>query len=92
MKTNFQSFKAIDALRALCRYQTHGGYVWAAITKDGECLCAKCARDNYRAVFQATTHRIRDERWEVIGLTNSGETDADEICANCILPIWRVEQ
>jgi hypothetical protein len=25
----------LEALRALCRYETHGGYVWAAVMSDG---------------------------------------------------------
>lgn len=44
----------VQALRALVRYQTHGGYRWAAVMSDGELLCVPCTRENYRQIFRAT--------------------------------------
>jgi|HubBroStandDraft_1064217.scaffolds.fasta_scaffold1431714_2 hypothetical protein len=34
------SISPVNALRALVRYQTHGGYVWAAVMSDGALMCA----------------------------------------------------
>lgn len=72
----------LEALRAHARYQNHGGYVWAAVLADGECLCAKCTRANYRQVYRSTRDRARDG-WQVVGLTHSGEWDEPETCAHC---------
>lgn len=75
---------AIQQLRALARYQTHGGYVWAAVMDDGELLCVPCVRENYRQIFQATRDRARDG-WQCVGVANSGES---EHCAHCNKEIW----
>lgn len=84
---------ALEQLRALARYQTHGGYRWAAIMADGELVCEKCASDrsNYRLMFNATKHKMGDD-WEVVGLTNSGESDQTEYCAHCNDVIWEIEE
>ena len=78
---------SIDALRALARYQTHGGYTWAAVMDDGELVCTRCIRDNYRQVFRSTRDQWRDG-WQVEGLTNSGESEESASCANCNREIW----
>jgi len=85
---------ALDQLRALARYKTHGGYTWAAVMADGELVCVPCVRENYRAVFRSTKHPQRtrsDEQWECIGLANSGESEQDECCAHCHKIIWSEE-
>ena len=78
---------ALQSLRALARYQTHGGYVWAAVTDDGECLCVPCVRENYRQIYRATRDDSHDG-WGVAGICNSGETDESAHCAHCGREIW----
>ena len=80
----------LESLRALCRYETHGGYVWAAVLDDGELLCVPCLRDNYRQVFRATRDQghCANNEWSLIGYTNSGESEETEYCAHCNKPIW----
>jgi hypothetical protein len=82
--------KALDQLRALARYKTHAGYVWAAVTNDGELLCTPCVRENYRQIFKATRDRANDG-WECIGLAHSGEGVETEHCAHCSRAIWEYE-
>ena len=73
----------VDSLRALCRYETHGGYVWAGVSWDGELLCVPCLRGNYRQVFRATRDHAKDG-FGLQGYTNSGEHDGPaEYCAHC---------
>jgi hypothetical protein len=69
-------------LRAIARYETHGGYTWAAVLSDGALLCEPCVRSEYRQVFRATRDRERSG-WAVIGITNSGEMESHEQCAHC---------
>ena len=72
----------LQALRVHARYQTHAGYVWAAVTSDGACLCARCTRENYRQIYRSTRDQVADG-WQVVGLTHSGEWDEPETCAHC---------
>ena len=74
----------LATLRAFCRYQTHGGYVWGAVLSDGALLCETCALENYRKVFTSTRDNL-DDGWQVVGLMHSGEHEDDtvELCANC---------
>jgi hypothetical protein len=44
MKTYRSKTNALRSLRALARYETHGGYVWGALMSDGELLCVPCVR------------------------------------------------
>jgi hypothetical protein len=69
-------------LRALARYKTHGGYVWAAVMNDGELVCTPCVRENYRQIFASTKNSARDG-WQCVGITNSGEWESPETCAHC---------
>ncbi len=72
----------LEALRALCRYETHGGYEWYGVMTDGELMCVPCLRDNYRQVFRAT--RDRDNSgWGLQDYTNSGELESVKYCAHC---------
>lgn len=83
--------KTLDQLRALARYKTHGGYVWAAVMADGELLCVPCVRENYRLVFASTKTpgaTRTDKQWECIGLANSDESEESETCAHCHKVIW----
>lgn len=81
--------KALDQLRVLARYQTHGGYRWAAVMADGGLVCEKCAAtpENYRLMYRATKTRDGSD-WECVGITHSGESETTEICANCDRTIW----
>ena len=81
--------KALDQLRALARYQTHGGYRWAAVMTDGELVCERCAAtpENYRLMYRATKTRDGSD-WECVGITHSGESETTEACANCDRTIW----
>jgi hypothetical protein len=62
----------------------HGGYSWYAVTDDGALLCAKCVRENWRQIIDATRNKLRNG-WQVVGYTNSGEMDweSPEYCAHC---------
>lgn len=85
---------ALEQLRALARYQTHGGYTWGAVMADGELLCTPCVRANYRLVFGTTKggyHDSYDEGWECIGIANSGDSEETEHCAQCSKVIWEHE-
>ena len=77
----------LRGLRALARYQTHGGYVWAAVMDDGELLCTRCVRENYRQVYRDTRARTRTG-WCCEGITHSGEWETAENCCHCNREIW----
>lgn len=87
MKTEDSKTPALRALRALARYETHGGYTWAAVMSDGALLCVPCVRGNYREIFHATSDPRDDSGWRVAGMTHSGELEECEYCANCGEPI-----
>jgi hypothetical protein len=87
MKTEESTTPELRALRAFARYQTHGGYVWAAVMDDGGLMCERCVLGNYREVFRATRDSARTG-WAVQGLTNSGEADDVEYCAHCGKQLW----
>ena len=73
----------LDALRALCRYETHGGYRWAVVMSDGDLLCVPCLRGNSREVFCATRDHAEDG-WALHGYTHSGEHEGQAVhCAHC---------
>jgi len=82
---------AIESLRNLARHRTHGGYVWAAVTHDGELLCVPCVRENYKQILRATIDASRDG-WAVQGITNSGESESTEYCAHCGRAIWEHDE
>lgn len=77
----------LHTLRSLVRYQTHGGYMWAAVMSDGAVLCVPCIRDNYRQIFRATRDRLRDG-WALEGYVYSGESDDECHCDNCGKLTW----
>lgn len=81
---------AVEALRDLARYRTHGGYVWAAVTSDGALLCVPCVRKNYRLILTTTIEGARDG-WAVQGIANSGEAEDTEYCAHCNRAVWTKE-
>jgi hypothetical protein len=77
----------LDVLRAFARHETYGGYVWAAVTRDGELLCEGCVLANYRRHFRATQNDERNNL-NIAGLDNSGEHDELEHCARCNKALW----
>jgi hypothetical protein len=90
MRTEDYKDDGMRMLHALCRYETHGGYRWAAVTSDGELMCVKCVRENYRQIFRATRDHSHDG-WRVDGIASSGEADETEYCCNCNEPVWTKE-
>ena len=84
--------KALEQLRNLARYKTHGGYRWAAIMDDGALVCEKCASTPsiYRLMYRATKSADGSD-WECIGITHSGEAEISETCVNCDRVIWEIE-
>lgn len=81
-----------EQLKAFARGKTHGGYIFAAVCNDGELLCESCVRSNYRLVLRATnfpTKAVGD--WQVVGLTNSGESEEQENCVHCGKLLWEVQ-
>jgi hypothetical protein len=59
-----------------------GGYPVILLMGDGECLCADCAKENYRLISQATRAGDRQSGW------NAADTDiywegAPLYCAHC---------
>jgi len=62
-------------------YAWLGGYPKILIMNDGECLCAKCARTEYRLISDATRHQLRDG-WQAAALMIHWE-GAPIICAHC---------
>lgn len=87
MKTGNTS-EPVNVLRALCRYETHGGYVWAAVMDDSELVCVPCLRANYRLVYRETVSADMPHGWTVQGFANSGESESTEMCAHCGRIIW----
>lgn len=80
----------LESLRALCRYETHGGYTWAGVLSGGELLCVPCLRAEYRQVFRATRDQDKSG-WALVGYANSGESESTEYCVNCNKPVWEKE-
>lgn len=79
--------QAIKQLRALARYQTHGGYTWAMVADDGQMICIPCVRANYRLILHAT-HTATPNGWQCVGMANDGETDDSDDCAHCNKNLW----
>lgn len=70
------------AARLVAKDWGHGGYSWYAVTDDGALLDAKCVRENWRQIVDATRNRLANG-WQIIGHTNSGEMEGPECCAHC---------
>ncbi len=88
MKTEDSKTEALRALRTLARYETHGGYTWAAVMSDGGLLCVPCVRANYRQIFRATSDPRDHSGWRVEGMIHSGDSEQSETCADCGRVIW----
>lgn len=62
-----------------------GGYPIYIYTSAGEMLCAQCARENYRAISEATRNRLNDG-WRVEG-TDVYWEGPPQSCCNCSKPL-----
>jgi hypothetical protein len=58
-----------------------GGYPKVLIMQDGECLCATCAKSEYKQISDSTRHLSRDG-WQAIGVDIHWEGEPI-ICAHC---------
>lgn len=58
-----------------------GGYPKSLVMDDGETLCAKCARTEYRQISNSTRHNMRDG-WQAGGVSIHWE-GAPVTCAHC---------
>ena len=50
-----------------------------ALTEDGAILCRECCRAEYRQIATA----YPGDGWNVVGISNEGETDARVDCDYC---------
>lgn len=57
-----------------------GGYPVYTVMRDGELLCSKCAKGNYRLIAQATKDDLGDG-WQAAGADILWE--GEEYCAHC---------
>lgn len=75
--------ETLRAVRAFIRqpYAWPGGYPMALLMSDGETLCAKCARAEYRQISNSTRHALRDG-WRAADVFVHWE-GAPLICAHC---------
>jgi hypothetical protein len=62
-------------------YAWPGGYPMLAIMSDGESLCVKCAKANYRLIRNAMKAND-DSGWRVVGVDIHWEGEP-ETCAHC---------
>jgi hypothetical protein len=63
-------------------YAFPGGYPKVLIMSDSECLCAKCAKANYRLISKATRHNDRRDEWHAEGVDLHLE-GPPAFCAHC---------
>lgn len=66
-------------------YAWPGGYPVALYMQDGECMCAKCAKDNFRLIARETKDADRSG-WHAMA-TDVYWEGPDMYCANCNAPI-----
>ena len=66
-------------------YAWPGGYPLMVVMSDGETLCFKCARKEYRQISHAIRHHDRSG-WRADGIDVNWE-DADAMCCHCNEPI-----
>jgi hypothetical protein len=74
---NYQHIKS--ELRA-GPYNWPGGYPRYFVAWDGEALCFKCVRDNYRLVYSES--KFREGQWCVLAVATNWE-DPHLYCAHC---------
>ena len=81
MKT--ETIQLLRDVREFARqpYAWPGGYPKALLMNDGECLCAKCTRREYRLISDSTRTNRRDG-WQATALIIHWEGAPIE-CAHC---------
>lgn len=76
--------QTLEQLRNFARYRYHSGYTAAAVMSDGDMLCIRCVRDNYRQVFAATRDPGVNAQWQCEGITDSGSYEGEgTYCCHC---------
>jgi hypothetical protein len=75
----------LRSVRAFIRepYAWPGGYPLILVLADGETLCAKCARAEYRQISNATRHALRSD-WRAFDVRVHWEGEP-ETCAHCMV-------
>lgn len=75
--------EVVQAVKHFIRhpYAWPGGYPVVLIMADGECLCDKCAKENFRLISKSTRDKLRDG-WQAAGTQIHWE-GAPLACANC---------
>lgn len=81
-----QTLKEIkEAVRA--HYAFPGGYEMHLVMNDGESMCMKCARKEWRSIYRETKHWIGgDRQWQTIGADVYWEGPPME-CCHCGEPL-----
>ena len=72
------------AIRA--KFAWPGGYAIFGIADDGEALCCKCMRQEYRQIAYARRNSLRNG-WRVVAVTCTANEENVEACAHCNAPI-----
>lgn len=85
MKT--QGNSVIEEIKTFIRepYAWPGGYPKVLVMRDGECLCDKCAKSEFKEICYATTTNFNDG-WQAEGSMIHYE-GAPIICAHCNVEI-----
>lgn len=75
--------EVMHSVRAFIRapFAFPGGYPKVLIMADGECLCAKCAKEEYVQISNETRHKLRGG-WQAAGVDIHWEGEP-LICAHC---------
>lgn len=74
---------AIELLKRVVRqpYAWPGGYALIGLMSDGESVCAKCLRSEFKTILQATKERDRGG-WQLVDVFVHWEGDS-LYCAHC---------
>ena len=67
--------QAKEAIRT--GYAWPGGYELFGIADDGNLLCCKCMRDNFRAIVDSTKHSIHDG-WCIDAIGSSADLESGD--------------
>ena len=75
--------KALESVKSVARnpYAWPGGYPRMVVMSDGECLCPKCARAEFKLIARATLDNDRSD-WTALGDDINWE-DNTLHCAHC---------
>lgn len=81
---NILSGNPCDIPRYIARnpYAWPGGYDIIGVCGDGEMLCAKCIRDNYKLVMAATRYDAA-QGWDIAWYMTADWVEESTLCCNC---------